>query len=155
MIIKRIRGNMKEKLLLMPKVELHLHLDGSVPIDVLEELSGLSKEEIMEKVISNNDSSLSKYLEHFNFVNEYLQTKENLELASFALGQALERENVIYAEIRFAPLSHINKGLKLEEVVDSVLAGFKKCSIKTNLILCMRRGAKEEDNLKVINLANK
>ena len=146
---------MKEKLLLMPKVELHLHLDGSVPIDILEELSGLSKEDIIAKVVSNNDSSLKKYLEHFDFVNEYLQTKENLELASFALGQALEKENVIYAEIRFAPLSHINKGLKLEEVVDSVLLGLSKCSVKTNLILCMRRGAKEKDNLKVINLANK
>ena len=39
------RGNMNNELLKMPKVELHMHLDGSIPIYVLEKLSGLSYEE--------------------------------------------------------------------------------------------------------------
>ena len=71
------------------------------------------------------------------------------------LGRELERENVIYAEIRFSPLKHINRGLTLNEVVDSILLGFSECKVKTNLILCMMRGASREDNHKVIELANK
>ena len=146
---------MNEMLLKMPKIELHLHLDGSVSLDLLEMWSGLSIDEVRQKVVSNNDVSLKDYLEHFNFVNEYLQTKKNLELASFMLGTELDKENVIYAEVRFAPILHTQKGLTLNEVVDSILLGFRSCKVKVNLILCMIRGASFEDNQKVIELANR
>ncbi len=146
---------MKEEILKMPKIELHLHLDGSVPIEVLEKFSGLSKDEVIKRTVSENDATLGEYLERFNFVNKYLQTKENLEIASFMLGNELDKENVIYAEIRFAPLSHIAGGLTLDEVIEAIMSGLGKCKVKTNLILCMRRGASKEDNYKVIALANK
>ncbi len=139
----------------MPKVELHLHLDGSIPIEVLCNFSGLPREQVIEEVVSINDSSLSEYLKHFDFVNKYLQTRENIELASFELGKKLDEENVCYAEVRFAPLSHVVGGLTPEEVVESVLAGLRKCRVKTNLILCIRRGQDLETSLKVVNLVNK
>ena len=144
-----------ENIIKMPKVELHLHLDGSVSLDLLEKFSSLTKDEVINMAISNNDDNLEKYLEHFDFINEYLQTKENLELASFTLGQDLEKENVVYAEVRFAPFNHTKNGLTGEEVVESVLKGFSKCNLKVNLILCMLRGKDLEYNKKVINLANK
>lgn len=146
---------MNEKLLRMPKVELHVHLDGSVSLDLLEKWSGLNSDEVRKKTVSQNDSSLKEYLEHFNFVNEYLQTKKGLELASFMLGTELEKENVVYAEIRFAPLLHTKQGLTLNEVVDSVLLGLSHVHVKTNLILCMLRGYSKDDNKKIIELANK
>ena len=146
---------MRDKLLNMPKVELHLHLDGSVSIDLLEKWSGFPREEVINKVVSKNDASLKEYLDHFDFVNEYLQTRENLELASYTLGRELEKENVIYAEIRFAPLSHTKKGLTPKEVVEAVLRGLKRCKVKTNVILCTRRGASDYDNRKVIDVANR
>ena len=138
----------------MPKVELHLHLDGSVSLELLAKFSGYSIDTIKEKVISTSDSDLSSYLEHFNFINNYLQTKENLELASYTLGRDLLAENVIYAEIRFAPLDHTKNGLKPNDVVNSVLSGLKKSGLNSNLILCMRRGEDLFYNKKVIELAN-
>ena len=95
---------MEEEIKRMPKIELHLHFDGSVAIPLLSNWSKLSKDEVEKKVISDNDKSLKEYLDHFDFVLEYLQTKENLYLASKELGETLDKENVIYAEIRFAPL---------------------------------------------------
>ena len=149
------RGYMNNELLKMPKVELHMHLDGSIPIKTLEELSGLSYEEVFSKAVSINDRELTDYLKRFDFINEYLQTKDNLELASFSLGEELEKENVIYAEVRFAPLLHTQKGLTPEEVIEAVKKGFSKCSVKTNLILCMIRGMDDAFNRKVIELAKK
>lgn len=146
---------MKEELINVPKVELHLHLDGSVSLDLLEKWSGLSHDEVIRLATSNNDNSLKEYLEHFNFINKYLQTKENLELASYTLGSDLEKENVIYAEVRFAPLLHTNLGLTPEEVIDSIIKGFSKCNIKINLILCMIRGMDLSYNEKIVSLAKK
>ncbi len=145
---------MENKILKMPKVELHLHLDGSVDIELLSKFSGLSYDAVKKEVISNNDSTLKNYLKRFDFVIQYLQTKEQLEMASYTLGKRLEEENVIYAEVRFAPLDHTKKGLTKEEVVDAVLLGLSKCNVKTNLILCMRRGEGIYYNKEVINLAN-
>ena len=145
---------MEDEIIKMPKVELHLHLDGSVPIPLLAKFSGICEDEIKKIVISDNDQTLAEYLKHFDFVNQYLQTKENLELASRTLGEKLIEENVVYAEIRFAPLDHTKMGLTAEEVVDAVLLGLSKCNLKTNLILCMRRGESFTYNKKVIELAN-
>ena len=146
---------MRNEILKMPKVELHLHLDGSIPIYVLEKLSGLSYDEVISKVISMNDQKLSDYLRRFDFVNSLIKTKEDLELASFSLGKELENENVIYAEIRFAPIDYVTESLTEDDIINAVLSGLRKCNLKTNLILCMRRGAKLKYNKKVIELANK
>ena len=146
---------MNERLLRMPKVELHLHLDGSVSLDLLKMWSGLPMDEVIQKSVSKKDGSLEEYLDHFDFINEYLQTKKGLELASYMLATELERENVVYAEIRFAPLLHTKRGLTPSEVVEAVLKGLSNSRIKTNLILCMMRGFPREDNHKVIELANK
>ena len=146
---------MNSEILKIPKVELHLHLDGSIPIDVLEKLSGLSYNEVYAKSVSENDNTLGDYLERFNFINSFIKTKEDLELISYSLGKELEKENVIYAEIRFAPLDYVSDTLSSDEVINSVLLGLSKCNLKTNLILCMRRGKDYNYNREVINLANK
>ena len=146
---------MNSEVLKMPKVELHLHLDGSIPIYVLEKLSGLSYDEVYKKAVSENDICLKEYLKRFDFINSLIKTKDDLELISYSLGKELEKENVIYAEIRFAPLDYVSDKLSEDDVIKSVLFGLKKCNLKTNLILCMRRGESNSYNKRVIELANK
>ncbi len=146
---------MNSELLKMPKIELHLHMDGSIPIYVLEKLSGLTYEELYEKTVSINDISLSTYLERFTFINSFIKSKEDLIMVSEALGKELDKENVIYAEIRFAPLDYVNETVTEDDVIESVLFGLSKCQVKTNLILCMRRGMDYDYNRRVVDLANK
>jgi adenosine deaminase len=136
---------------MIKKVELHLHLDGSV------------KEETANKILNqkcdlkakDKCNDLNEYLEKFEIPSIILQTKENLKLVAYELANDLKKDNVIYAEIRFAPLKHIKEGLSLDEVINSVLEGLSKVDIKTNLILCMMRGDSIEDNKKVVDLAHK
>ena len=137
----------------MPKIELHLHLDGSIRFETaLEILGSVKKEDMLAKEKCLN---LNEYLKKFEIPSKILQTKENLERVAFELAEDLKAENVIYAEIRFAPMKHLLKGLMPEEVVESVLNGLKKVSIKSNLILCLMRGDSIENNSKVIDLAIK
>ena len=140
----------------MPKVELHLHLDGSVRPETAAKLLGIDITEARKYMIADDKClDLNDYLTKFFIPGEVMQTKKNLELISEELAADLEEDGVIYAEIRFAPLKHIFKGLSLDEVVESVLKGLAKKSLKTNLILCMMRGDKEEDNIKVVDLAER
>lgn len=139
----------------LPKVELHVHLDGSIRIETAKEILNESLDSIKENMIADEKcKDLNEYLTKFEYPSKILQTSSNLERVAYELATDLKRENVIYAEIRFAPLKHINKNLGLNEVVDSVLKGLRRVDIKTNLILCMMRNDNYDDNIKIINLAN-
>ena len=84
-----------------------------------------------------------------------MQTKENLSRIALELGEDLEKDDIIYAEVRFAPQLHTKNGLSYDDIVFSVIEGFKKCNIKINVILCMMRGASYINNLKTIEVAEK
>lgn len=135
------------------KIELHLHLDGSILLDTAKRLSKLDNVE--DQMIGANAENLKEYLTKFDLPISLMQTKENLKEVSKDLVNKLEKDNVIYAEIRFCPLFHVKEGLNLDEVIESILEGLKNDKVKTNLILCMMRGFPFEENVKVIDLAYK
>lgn len=140
----------------LPKIELHVHLDGSVNLSLISNLSGNSLDTIKEKMVAPDKCiDLKDYLERFNYPCYFMQSKDNLELIARNLLDDLKKDNVIYAEVRFAPLKHMNSGLSINEVIESVISGFKDNDIKINLILCMMRNDSFEDNKKVIEVAKK
>jgi adenosine deaminase len=136
----------------LPKIELHCHLDGSLRTETIIDIArreGISlpsfdKDEIQKELIAPLDcESLDEYLKRFAIPNLVMQTKENLRRITFELFEDSALENVKYMEVRFAPLLHTAKGLDVEEIIESVLAGIKDAEnqydIKGNLILsCMR-----------------
>lgn len=148
---------MEQEIKELKKVELHLHLDGSVETNTISKISGIHANELEEKMIAKSKcKNLSEYLTRFDTPLEYMQTKENLTLITKELVDYLESQNVIYAEIRFAPMLHTKKGLTYDEIVEAVITGLKQNNkVKTNLILCMLRGMPKENNLKTIEVANK
>lgn len=140
----------------MPKVELHVHLDGSVRPSTIAELTNKNESDIYNYTIAYEKClDLNDYLTKFTLPISIMQTKENLERIAYELACDLKKDGVIYAEVRFAPLKHINKGLNKEEVVDSVLKGINKSDIDINLILCMMRDMSYKENKQVIDLAYK
>lgn len=140
----------------MKKIELHVHLDGSIRPTTISELLDISLEEAIKfSTVSNKTNSLKEYLDKFDIPLKIMQTKENLVRVSKELAEDLQNDNVIYAEIRFAPNKHLEQGLTLDEVITSILKGLREVQIKTNLILCMMRGDSFNKNLKVIKYAKK
>ena len=136
----------------MKKVEIHLHLDGSLDIDYAKELTG---RDVYNEMVSSNDNSLAQYLEKFYLPDELMTEYNNIVEFSYRLAKQLEKEDVIYAEIRFCPFSH-DKKISVDRVITGIREGLSKVpSVKTNLIFCMRRNFSFEENLKVINLTKK
>jgi adenosine deaminase len=85
-----------------------------------------------------------------------MQTKHNLELVTADLFRQLKEDHVIYAEIRFAPLQHLNQGLSAEEVVATVnnacTVAEASTGIKASLILCTLRHYSQEQSMQTVNL---
>src|SRR5256885_13316099 len=70
--------------------------------------------------------SLALYLRGFAHTIAVMQTEEALERVAFECGEDLARDGVVYAEVRYAPVFHTERGLNLEQVVQSVERGFER-----------------------------
>jgi len=148
------------------KTDLHLHLDGSLPWSVIPKLADLSDIEIDSAslkesfMVKKGCTSLEEYLKCFELPGRLLQTEECLSEAAQALIEDLYKEQVKTAEIRFAPQLHKRKGLRGEQIVESILDGIQKglqeCSgMKCGLILCMMTMGQHRENEETVELAGK
>lgn len=139
---------------MIPLVELHVHLDGSVhPSTASEYLNQNEKEIEYEMRAPKTCNDLNEYLTRFEIPNKVMQEKLRLERIAYELTVDMKNENVLYAEVRFAPLKHLQTGLNPYQVVESVYMGLNRLGLKTNIILCMMRGDSLEDNKLVIDVA--
>ncbi len=135
----------------MKKIELHLHLDGSLNVDYTNELLG---RDCRKDMCSTNSKDLKDYLDKFDLPIKLLQEEEMIEKYAYLLVKDLEKDEVIYAEIRFCPLFHTEK-ISVDKVIAAILRGLSKVKVKTNLIFCMMRHFPFEKNLEIINLTEK
>ena len=199
-IINKIDNNKKydlcrrysEIVALLPKTDLHLHLDGSLTHEFIIKNApqkGLTFTDDMnqdirvflmnEKMYANkNDtesSQISKYIlpkyassnwKVFDFCNQFLQTKANLMDATYSLTVKMALDyNVKVIEIRFCPTLHIVEGLSEDEVIQSVIDGYRNAqndlndnhsiSIKGGIILCILRNFDLQHAYNVLELTKK
>ena len=152
----------------LPKIELHCHLDGSVRVDTIIDIA--KKEGIkldsykrcdIEKLVQvpNDCTSLNEYLKRFDLPNKVMQSSENIKRITFELLEDAQKENIKYIEIRFAPLLHLQKGLSIEEVIQSAIDGINQAQriydIKGNIILSCMRNMSEDDAILLIEKGRK
>ncbi len=117
-----------------PKALLHDHLDGGLRpatvIDIAGQVGyeGLPSTDEAELAAwfrtAAHSGSLVRYLEPFAHTVAVMQTPEALHRVAGECVADLAADNVVYAEVRFAPELHLAGGLVLDEVVEAVLAGF-------------------------------
>ncbi|HTJ40274.1 MAG TPA: adenosine deaminase [Dactylosporangium sp.] len=117
-----------------PKALLHDHLDGGLrPATILDlaagighELPAATPEGLGEWFVAAADSgSLERYLTTFAHTVAVMQTADALHRVARECALDLARDGVVYAEVRFAPEQHLERGLTLPEVVEAVLDGFR------------------------------
>ena len=145
-------------------IDIHLHLDGSLSEEDFLYLSKKYNIALGNVFPSNiyvpeDCPSLEEYLKRFALPGKLLQTKDALKYVTKSLVKRLYGLGYIYAEIRFAPLLHLQKGLSQLEVTKAALEGLeeglKECpDFDANLILCCMRHAPEEENMETIEVAN-
>ena len=133
-----------------PKVDLHLHLDGSMLPESAWEMAserGIalptgSLEKFRHFIVVTADCrSVNEYLKRFEMPLQILQDREALDRTAYELVQLLAGQGLRYAEIRFAPQLHLRKGMTQREAVEAVLSGVKRgmaehSSIDIGVILC-------------------
>ena len=150
----------------LPKTDLHVHLDGSLRLDTILELAreqGVSlpattADGLREAIgCGNNFGSLVEYLRGFEITLGVLQEEDALERVAFELAEDAHFENVRYMEVRYSPMLHCQRGLKLTTVVEAVLGGLDRAAhtygIRCNVILCGIRNISPQRSYEMAELA--
>ena len=143
-----------------PKIELHLHLDCSLSYKVVQQLNpAISYEEYQESFIAPAKcTDLVDYISRAVKGFQLMQTKEALRLVTLDLFEQLKADNVIYAEMRFAPLQHIFEGLTPTEVVqtinDTVTEGIQQTGVEARVILCTLRHYTAAQSMETVQLVH-
>ncbi|MEV4348009.1 adenosine deaminase [Actinoplanes sp. NPDC049596] len=115
-----------------PKALLHDHLDGGLRPATIVELAGAVGHELPTTdpaalgewfVAAADSGSLERYLETFAHTVAVMQTEEGLFRVAKECALDLAADGVVYAEVRYAPEQHLERGLTLDQVVDAVNAG--------------------------------
>jgi len=144
----------------LPKVELHLHLDISLGYEAALQLEPSLTREVFarEFVAPVKCTNLVDFLNRVPRILELLQTERGLRLLTHDVFQQLAADNVIYAELRFAPLLHTQQGLTAREVVRIVEAATddasKATGIEARLILCSLRHFSAEQSMQTAQLVD-
>jgi adenosine deaminase len=142
-----------------PKVELHLHLDCSLSYEVVHLINpAVTIEEYARSFIAPPKCpDLADYITRAIKGFELMQTEEHLRLVTLDLFRQLRSDNVLYAEIRFAPLQHTRQGLAPYEVIRAVneatKEGTRQYGVDAGIILCTLRHYSEDQSMETVELA--
>lgn len=149
----------------LPKTDLHVHLDGSLRLQTILELADEQGVELpahdldgLRKAlhVGENTGSLVKYLEAFDITLQVMQTEDALFRVAYELAEDAAAENVRYMEVRYSPMLHTRQGMRLTEVVETVLRGLHDAEvdhgIESKLILCGIRNISPASSLEMAEL---
>jgi adenosine deaminase len=145
----------------VPKVELHLHLDCSLSYAAVAQLDeSISHEEYKREFIAPpRCTSLADFLTRAPRGFRLMQDEASLALVVEDVFEQLAADGVIYAEIRFAPLLHTERGLTAEQVVAAVDRATEACirssGIEARLILCTLRHYDQEQGIETVRLVER
>lgn len=146
----------------MPKVELHLHLEGTVSPRTLIELARrngvpLAATSEAEVAALFNYRSFGEFLSVFMGLARAIIYGEDFERLAYELGLELGQQQVRYAEVMISPMQHINRGVDLHEAIEGAMAGFaraeREAGTTVRLALDYGRGYGTEAAWQVLEVA--
>jgi len=137
----------------MPKVELHQHLDGSIPPAVtwrimkrygLNPVDSLAEMKKLLQLQKEEAGSLLSYLDKFHYPMWITQFYENITTVTEAVAKAAAEDGLKVFELRYSPIIHTYAGLTVRQAIRSVLAGLNHVADKYDLqvgliIIAMRQ----------------
>ena len=129
----------------LAKVELHQHVDGSIPADVTWELMHhyrLNPTDSLEEmrrhleIQENEEGTLLAYLDKMHYPLWVTQFYENVSKVVEEIALAAAAAGVATLELRYAPLIHTYAGLTPRQSIRAALSGMNRAQRKfTNMKL--------------------
>ena len=115
----------------MPKVELHLHLEGAIRPATLLRIAERNNVDLPARDEAGvaqlfSYKNFQEFLTVFMILARSLKRGEDFELLAYELGHDLADQNTRYAEVMMSAFQYYSRGVDLDEVVQGAAAGFAR-----------------------------
>lgn len=141
----------------MPKVELHLHLEGAIPHETL--LAQIRRKGTEPSIRTVDDlkakltyTDFPSFIDLWIWKNTFIQHEEDFGEIAYAMLRGLSRQNVKYVESFYAPGDYSRFGLSTEGITECVIAGKERArsdfGIRCELIVDLIRDHGPEIGMK-------
>ncbi|CAM3032013.1 adenosine deaminase [Vibrio rarus] len=146
----------------LPKVELHLHIEGTLEPELMFELANRngieipysSPQQIRQAYQFHN---LQSFLDIYYQGANVLITEQDFFDLTWAYLQKCQQDNVLHTEIFFDPQTHTNRGIAFATVVNGIHRALQKgqqeLAISSHLIMCFLRHLSQQSALETLQQA--
>jgi adenosine deaminase len=146
----------------LPKVELHLHIEGTLEPDLMFELAKRNQVDIPfnspeEVQAAYQFTNLQSFLDiYYQGANVLIHEQDFYDL-TWAYLKRCHADRVIHTEIFFDPQTHTARGISFETVISGITRALEQAKdtygISSQLILCFLRHLSEADAIKTLQQA--
>ena len=153
-------------IMVMPKAELHLHIEGTLEPEMLLSLARSNSIRLPYQTVSEVKAAqdygqmpgaLDNFLHYLNICKRVLCTKQDFFELTYNFLRRCKGENIIYVEMQFDPQSHIHRGVKFDDLLGGILdarsKGEKDFGVSSNIIMCFHRDLEASDAIEILGAA--
>jgi adenosine deaminase len=120
----------------MPKVELHIHLEGAIAPRTLLELAHQNGIELPARDLAGVEQlfryrNFGEFLTVFMAMTRAIVRGEDFARLAYEIGLDLAAQQVCYAEVMISPMQHIRRGMDLYEAIAGAAEGFARVERET------------------------
>ena len=146
----------------LPKVELHLHIEGTLEPELMFELAqrnaiSLPYNNVEEVKAAYQFNNLQDFLDIYYQGSQVLQTEQDFYDLTWAFINKCREQNVVHIEPFFDPQTHTSRGISFATVVSGICRaledGEKEFGITYCLIMCFLRHLSEAEAIETLELA--
>lgn len=154
---------MKEFIQFLPKVELHLHIEGTLEPELMFKLAKRNNIDIPFNSISEvknayNFHNLQSFLDIYFQGADVLINEQDFFDLTWAYLLHCQNDNVLHTEVFFDPQAHTERGICFDTVVNGIhkalVKGSTELGISSKLIMCFLRHLDEESAFNTLKLAD-
>jgi len=153
-----------EAICALPKVELHVHIMGSIRPETL--LSIIETDGIdapytsVEQIVKRFE-----YTDFLNFIIAYMEIvdfiidERHFEQITYEMLENCAKSNVHYVEASFSPRDHLPRGLTFDGMSESINKGIQRAKrdfgIETNIRVDIVRNSSYDEGMEILDLIEK
>ena len=148
----------------MPKAELHVHIESSIPPEIILEFAEKNGVSIPYKTVKEvvaaqdyGEPGLEKYLDYHYVCLSVLRTGDDIKKLTRHFLKKCQEQNTRHVEISFDPQIHVENGLAFDVLIEALVEAQDEAErlygLSSDLIMCMQRYRPLESGLEMLELA--
>jgi adenosine deaminase len=144
----------------LPKIELHVHLEGAIPpgalLDLIQKYGGDSSIPDVAALAKRFEyKNFAQFLEAWTWKNQFLREYEDFSHIAELTARNMANQNIRYTEMFFSPSLFVRRGLEVQELTHAVRSGLSRVpEIEVSLIADLVRDYGLESEMRTLERLN-